>query len=78
MSTLFAYPKDALYGRIDDTPCVLAATYMGPMSWKSSISHQEQSLVKEDYRTFNNLITPARPQDPEDVGADPLFVMKVS
>jgi hypothetical protein len=28
-------------------------------------------------RTFNNLITPSRPQDPEDVDADPLFVMKV-
>lgn len=28
-------------------------------------------------RTFNNLITPARPQDPEDVDAAPLFVMKV-
>jgi hypothetical protein len=28
-------------------------------------------------RTFNNLITPARPQDEEDVDADPLFVMKV-
>lgn len=77
MSTLYAYSKAALYDVSTSSPNILAATYMGPMSWKSSISHKEQSLVKEDYRTFNNLITPARPQAPEDVDEEPLFVMKV-
>lgn len=78
MSTLYAYSKAALYGVDAPNPRnIYAATYMGAMSWKSSITYKEQSLIREDYRTFNNLITPARPQHPEDVPSPPLFVMKV-
>jgi hypothetical protein len=79
MSVLYAYSKDALYDceNNDHDRKIYAATYLGPMAWKSSISHKEQSLIEEDYRTFNNLITPARPQDEKDVMDDPLFVMKV-
>lgn len=79
MSVLFAYSKAALYDceNTDSDRKIYAATYMGPMAWKSSISYKEQSLIMEDYRTFNNLITPARPQDEKDVKDDPLFVMKV-
>lgn len=77
MSTLYAFSKAALYSTSRPPHKILAATYIGAMSWKSSISHKEQSLIKEDYRTFNNLITPARPQDEGDVDEDPLFVMKV-
>lgn len=78
MSTLYAFSKSALYSTSRPPHKIFAATYIGAMSWKSSISHKEQSLIKEDYRTFNNLITPARPQDEGDVEEVPLFVMKVS
>lgn len=80
MSTLFAYSKAALYDceNDDDGRKIYAATYLGSFAWKSSISYKEQSLIKEDYRTFNNLITPARPQDEQDMKDAPLFVMKVS
>jgi hypothetical protein len=80
MSTLFAYSKAALYDceNTDPQRKIYAATYLGPFAWKSSISYKEQSLIKEEYRTFNNLITPARPQDEEDIKEAPLFVMKVS
>jgi hypothetical protein len=77
MSTLFAFSKARLYDVDSTSDEVYAATYMGAMSWKSSISYKEQSLIREDYRTFNNLITPARPQEPEDVSKPALFVMKV-
>lgn len=79
LSVLFAYSKAALYDcdTPDEDTKIYAATYLGSSAWKSSISYKEQCLIKEDYRTFNNLITPARPQSVEDVMEAPLFVMKV-
>lgn len=40
----------ALYDVDDPDTQIFAATYMGAMSWKSSIAYKEQALIRDDYR----------------------------
>lgn len=83
LSVLFAYSKPALYALPPSSPTtaadIKAAAYLGPGAWYRSVPVEQQSIGADGgYAPYNNFIQPARPQDPEDMSAPPLFVMKVS
>jgi len=82
LALLFAYSKSALYALPPSSPTtaadIKAAVYLGPSAWYRSVPLEQQSIgASGGYTPFNNFIQPARPQDPEDMSAAPLFVMKV-
>lgn len=82
LSVLFAYSKATLYALPPSSPTtaadIKAAVYLGPSTWYRSVPLEQQSIgASGGYTPFNNFIQPARPQDPEDMSAPPLFVMKV-
>jgi hypothetical protein len=82
LSVLFAYAKAALYALPPSSPTtaadIKAAVYLGLSAWYRSVPLKQQSIgASGGYTPFNNFIQPARPQDPEDMSAAPLFVMKV-
>lgn len=55
---LHSLPSQAALYDVDDPDAqIFAATYMGAMSWKSSIAYKEQALIRDDYRCVGDKLT---------------------
>lgn len=81
LAALYVLSKDALYAQPpsdpDATVDIPAAVYLTRNSWYRSVTPHELSLTPDAFEPFNSIPAPARPQSPEDIHNNPLFVMKV-
>jgi hypothetical protein len=78
LSVVYAYSKKVLYTKPSSGRCrIYAATYFAPTSWYRSVPPSGQAFIENSFKPFNSYITPARPQDIEDMFQPPMLVMKV-